>query len=126
MQTTSPETLERATALLARLVAFPSVSSAANLPLIEWAAEELRRSGVEAQILPSPDQEGKANLIATLGPQKEGGVVLSGHTDVVPVSDQAWESDPFVPHRKGRQTLRQRHLRHERLSSKRACRRVKS
>ena len=96
MQTTSPETLERATALLARLVAFPSVSSAANLPLIEWVAEELRRSGVEAQILPSPDQEGKANLIATLGPQKEGGVVLSGHTDVVPVSDQAWESDPFV------------------------------
>ena len=96
MTNTSPETLERATELLARLVAFPSVSSTKNLPLIEWTAAELKKSGVEAEILPSPDQEGKANLIATIGPQKEGGVVLSGHTDVVPVSEQAWETDPFV------------------------------
>ncbi len=95
MSKTSPETLERATDLLARLVAFPSVSSSPNLPLIEWAAAELRTYGIEAEILPSPDQEGKANLIATIGPQKEGGVVLSGHTDVVPITDQAWESDPF-------------------------------
>ncbi len=96
MASTSPATLERATALLARLVAFPSVSSTPNLPLIQWVAEELTKAGVHSQILPSPDQEGKANLIATLGPQKEGGVVLSGHTDVVPVSEQAWESDPFL------------------------------
>ena len=95
MSKTSPETLERATDLLARLVAFPSVSSSPNLPLIEWAAAELRTYGIEAEMLPSPDQEGKANLIATIGPQKEGGVVLSGHTDVVPITDQAWESDPF-------------------------------
>ncbi len=96
MSRTSPQTLERATEILARLVAFPSVSSTSNLPLIEWAAEELRKSGVAVEILPSPDQQGKANLIATIGPQKEGGVVLSGHTDVVPVSEQAWDTDPFL------------------------------
>ena len=96
MSTASPETLERATALLARLVAFPSISNTTNLPLIEWVAEELRKSGVSAQILPSPDQEGKANLIATIGPMHKGGVVLSAHTDVVPVAEQAWQTDPFV------------------------------
>lgn len=81
--------------MLARLVAFPSVSSVSNLDIIHFCRDELARHGVESRLVPSPDGT-KANLYATIGPSVEGGVVLSGHTDVVPVEGQNWSSDPFT------------------------------
>jgi acetylornithine deacetylase len=81
-------------AMLARLVAFDTVSARSNLALIEFVKDFLASHGVEARILRSPDGA-KANLLATIGPMREGGVILSGHTDVVPVENQPWTSDPF-------------------------------
>ena len=81
--------------MLARLIAFDTVSARPNRALIDWVAEYLRAHGVAPLVLPDADG-GKANLYATIGPDRAGGVVLSGHTDVVPVADQAWDSDPFA------------------------------
>ncbi len=55
----------------------------------------------------------KAALYATIGPAQDGGIVLSGHTDVVPVAGQSWSSDPFAVRREGDAALWARHLRHE-------------
>ena len=81
--------------MLARLVAFPTVSSSSNLPLMDFVRDWLAAYGVESRLVPNADGT-KANLYATVGPMVEGGVVLSGHTDVVPVEGQPWTSDPFV------------------------------
>lgn len=87
--------LETTTEILERLIAFPTVSSDSNLELIAYAAERLGDCGARVQI--SRDESGrKANLFATLGPETDGGIVLSGHTDVVPVDETEWTSDPFV------------------------------
>ena len=83
-----------AAAILRELVGFDTTSRNSNLPLVERVASRLRDSGIEARIIASDDGE-KANLFATAGPDVEGGVVLSGHTDVVPVDGQDWSSDPF-------------------------------
>ena len=80
--------------ILDRLVAFPTVSSESNLALIEWAADRLADAGAAVEVMPGAEA-GKANLLATIGPDIAGGVVLSGHTDVVPVEGQPWQSDPF-------------------------------
>lgn len=80
--------------LLARLVAFDTVSAKSNRELIDWIAAYLAAFGVTAEIVPGPD--GKANLHAVIGPRVDGGVVLSGHTDVVPVEGQSWTTDPFT------------------------------
>ncbi|TWG63594.1 acetylornithine deacetylase [Aminobacter sp. J44] len=86
--------LQRTREVLADLVAFPTVSSESNLELITYAAELLSDTG--ASISLSRDETGtKANLFATLGPEGDGGIVLSGHTDVVPVDPEEWTSDPF-------------------------------
>jgi acetylornithine deacetylase len=82
-----------AIAILDRLVAFDTVSRNPNLPLIEWVREYLAGHSVAAAILPGP--AGKANLFATIGPAGTTGVLLSGHTDVVPVNGQVWSRDPF-------------------------------
>ncbi len=81
--------------MLARLVAFRTVSSESNLTCIAFIRDWLARHGVDSRIVPSDDGL-KANLFATVGPMVAGGVVLSGHTDVVPVDGQDWVSDPFV------------------------------
>lgn len=81
--------------MLARLVAFPSVSTSSNLDIIAFCRDWLESHGVECRTVPSPEGD-KANLYATIGPRVEGGVVLSGHTDVVPVEGQAWTSDPWT------------------------------
>ena len=91
MSAPSPETL----ALLADLIGFDSVSSRSNRALIDHAAAYLASFGIAAQVLPSADGE-KANLWATIGPAIDGGLVLSGHSDVVPVEGQDWATDPFV------------------------------
>ena len=81
--------------LLAKLVAFDTTSRDTNLKLIEFVEALLGPFGVTATRVPNADG-GKANLYATLGPAVEGGIVLSGHTDVVPVDGQSWSSDPFT------------------------------
>ncbi|MEY8841352.1 acetylornithine deacetylase [Cribrihabitans sp. XS_ASV171] len=81
--------------LMARLIAFPTVSRDSNLPLIDWVEAYLASHGIEAHRWPDPDQPHKAALFAHVGPWEEGAVVLSGHTDVVPVDGQPWDSDPF-------------------------------
>ena len=81
--------------MLARLVAFDTTSHLSNLELIEFVAGYLAAHGVVATLVHNDDRT-KANLIATVGPAKPGGVVLSGHTDVVPVKGQAWDTDPFT------------------------------
>ncbi|HEV2098924.1 MAG TPA: acetylornithine deacetylase [Stellaceae bacterium] len=83
-----------ALAILERLIAFDTVSSKSNLDLIGWVADYLDGYGVESALTRNADGT-KANLFATIGPGGRGGVILSGHTDVVPVAGQAWSSDPF-------------------------------
>ncbi|TAJ27856.1 acetylornithine deacetylase [Bosea sp. (in: a-proteobacteria)] len=81
--------------MLAKLVSFNTESQRSNLDLIHFCRDYLASLGVESRLAPSPDGQ-KANLYATIGAQAAGGVVLSGHTDVVPVAGQAWTSDPWT------------------------------
>ena len=80
--------------LLEKLVAFETVSRASNLNLIEFIRGYLDDLGVTSQLVYN-DSGSKANLWATIGPADRGGIVLSGHTDVVPVEGQAWTFPPF-------------------------------
>src|SRR3984893_4981791 len=81
--------------ILRQLVSFDTTSRYSNLPLIEWVADYLSTRGARVQLVHSASAD-KANLLASIGPEREGGVVLSGHTDVVPVDGQEWTSDPFA------------------------------
>jgi len=90
----SGERLETAKALLARLVAFDSVSDKSNLPVIDFVEDYLKAHGVATRRAPNASGD-KAAILATIGPRVDGGVVLSGHTDVVPVDGQPWSGDPF-------------------------------
>lgn len=88
--------------ILDRLVSFPTVSRDSNLPLIDWVEDYLESHGVTAHRVWNEDRT-KASLYAHIGPEVAGGVVLSGHTDVVPVDGQVWSSDPWmVTERDGR------------------------
>ena len=82
-------------ALLETLVAFPTVSRDSNLALIDWVQDYLAGLGADVVRVPSPCGT-KAALYAHVGPRVPGGVVLSGHTDVVPVDGQDWTMDPFA------------------------------
>ena len=81
--------------LLARLIGFATVSRDSNLELIGFIREYLNGLGVDCELLHNAEGS-KANLFATIGPKDVGGVVLSGHTDVVPVDGQAWTVEPFA------------------------------
>jgi len=86
--------LDDTISLLNDLIAFPTVSADSNLALIGNLANRLEDVGAKVDV--HHDETGqKANLFATLGPEVDGGIVLSGHTDVVPVADQDWTDDPF-------------------------------
>ena len=88
------ELLGQTREILARLIAYRSISAESNLELIDWCRGYLEDLGARCEI--TRDATGKkANLFATLGPEGDGGVVLSGHTDVVPVAGQDWSTDPF-------------------------------
>ena len=88
--------------ILDKLVSFPTVSRDTNLPLIDWVEDYLESQGVTAHRVWNEDRT-KASLYAHIGPEVAGGVVLSGHTDVVPVDGQVWSSDPWtVTERDGR------------------------
>lgn len=80
--------------MAARLVEFDTISAKSNLDLIDFVEAYLESHGVPARRT-ADATGGKANLFATLGPEAAGGVVLSGHTDVVPVDGQPWTGDPF-------------------------------
>ena len=81
--------------ILEHLVAFPTISRDSNLPLVDWVELYLVAWGARCRRTWN-DEGTKANLLATFGPDAPGGVVLSGHTDVVPVEGQDWSSDPFT------------------------------
>jgi len=81
--------------MIARLIAFDTTSRESNLELIGFIADYLGEYGI-ASSLSHDDSGSKANLFATIGEVKDGGIVLSGHTDVVPVDGQDWASDPFT------------------------------
>jgi len=88
--------------LIRRLVSFDTVSAHSNLALIHFVRDYLGGFGIDSRLTFDADSN-KANLLAAIGPDLPGGIVLSGHTDVVPVAGQPWESDPFaVVERNGR------------------------
>lgn len=80
--------------LLRELVAYPTVSADTNLAMVDNLAGWLEASGARVEII--HDETGrKANLWATIGPERDGGILLSGHTDVVPAKGDDWTNDPF-------------------------------
>ncbi|MDB5904901.1 MAG: Acetylornithine deacetylase [Betaproteobacteria bacterium] len=81
--------------MIEKLIGIPTVSRDSNLELIDYARETLEALGAQVRLTFDDDRR-KANLFATLGPGTDGGLVLSGHTDVVPVDGQNWDSDPFA------------------------------
>lgn len=81
-------------ALLGDLIAFPTVSDLSNTAMIAYLADRLENAGAKVDIFPD-DSGQKANLFATIGPEVDGGIVLSGHSDVVPAAAEDWASDPF-------------------------------
>ena len=81
--------------MIEQLIAFKTVSRDSNLGLIEWARDYLRELGANTRLTYDPTGK-KANLFATLGDLTKPGLMLSGHTDVVPVDGQDWNTDPFV------------------------------
>lgn len=91
-----PMPSEASLEIIKRLIEFDTVSANTNLQLIEWVEKYLKDHGIASRL--SYDHHGrKANLFATIGDGKSGGIVLSGHTDTVPVTGQAWGTPPFSP-----------------------------
>ncbi|ESR23923.1 Acetylornithine deacetylase [Lutibaculum baratangense AMV1] len=91
--------LDETRRILGDLIGFPTVSADGNLALIAYASAALDAIGAHTRT--TLDASGtKANLFATIGPDTDGGIVLSGHTDVVP-ADGEWTGDPFVAHEEG-------------------------
>jgi acetylornithine deacetylase len=86
--------------LLTRLIAFDTTSRNSNLALIDWMEAFLAERGIASRRVFNADGA-KANLYALIGPSVEGGIVLSGHTDVVPVDGQPWTSNPWVLTQRG-------------------------
>ena len=91
MQRSGPSVAE----ILARLVAFDTTSHKTNIPLILYVEDYLRAHEIPSYLVPTADGQ-KASLFATIGPEEMRGIALSGHTDVVPVDGQAWDTDPFT------------------------------
>ena len=88
--------------ILERLIGFESVSRMSNLNLIDFVRNYLNEYGIQSTLAFNQDKD-RANLYATIGPDDSGGIMLSGHTDVVPVVGQDWSSDPFrLKHTEGR------------------------
>ena len=81
--------------IMDKLVAFPTVSRDSNLDLADWVQEYLESHGIVSHRMLNEDGQ-KAAIFASVGPEIPGGVVLSGHTDVVPVDGQAWDTDPWT------------------------------
>lgn len=80
--------------ILEKLIGFSTISSDSNLECIDYIETFLSETGFQTRRFYDPEKT-KANLIAHIGPETEGGIMLSGHTDVVPVEGQDWDTDPF-------------------------------
>lgn len=90
--------------VLAKLVSFPVLGGQSNLSILNWIKTYVESHGVETHLV--PNQEGnKASLHCRIGPTVDGGVILSGHMDVVPVEGQEWSTDPFTLTDKGDENL---------------------
>ena len=86
--------LDKTILILEDLVAYPSISSESNLDIINYLANRLESCGAKVDVMTS-EKGNQANLFATIGPEIDGGIVFSGHTDVVPAKELNWNSDPF-------------------------------
>lgn len=95
------EESSRVIELLDRLVSFPTVSSDGNVELINYVASRLREATIPFEMFPHPNGD-RSSLFARVGPPGPGGVILSGHTDVVPVRGQEWTKHPFSLTREGK------------------------
>ena len=80
--------------MISKLISFDTTSRLSNLDLIHFIVDYLKEFGIESELIFNPEKT-KANLFATIGPAEVPGIVLSGHTDVVPVDGQAWDTNPF-------------------------------
>ena len=80
--------------MLEKLIGFETTSARSNLELIDFIANYFDKFGISTRLSFDETQQ-KANLLAVIGPDDRPGLVLSGHTDTVPVSDQNWSGDPF-------------------------------
>ena len=92
--TTSQSQMPKSLALIEKLISFDTTSYKSNLALITYIKDYLGEYGISSKLVFN-EEKTKANLYATIGPQDKPGVMLSGHTDVVPVTGQAWDTDPF-------------------------------
>jgi len=81
--------------ILSDLVSFPVLGGESNLKLIEYIKNFLTQYGISYTLVPNKENT-KASIHGRIGPAVDGGFILSGHTDVVPVAGQAWDTDPFV------------------------------
>ncbi|MCP1117787.1 acetylornithine deacetylase [Robbsia andropogonis] len=95
IQARTAEIVATAKRILRDLVAFPTISRQPNLPLITYIRDYLESQGITSRLVAHADGT-RANLYATIGPTDRGGICLSGHADVVPVTGQPWTSDPFT------------------------------
>ncbi len=86
--------------VLAKLVSFPVLGGESNLSILHWIKEYLESHGVQVHLVPN-EEGNKASLHCRIGPAVDGGVILSGHMDVVPVEGQDWTTDPFTLTDKG-------------------------
>ena len=86
--------VDTVTSILHDLIAFDTTSRNSNMQMIDYIAAYLSGQGLSPRIIKSDDGN-KANLFVTIGRNIEGGIVLSGHSDVVPVDGQKWSSEPF-------------------------------
>ena len=105
--------------MIQRLVAFDTTSRESNLGLIEWVRDWLKGFGIESRLTYDADRR-KANLFATIAKGARPGIVLSGHTDVVPVDGQPWDTDPFAATIKDDRIYAAGGVRHEELHRGRA------
>jgi len=87
-------TLDKTVSILTDLVEYPSVSSVSNLEIINYLSDKIKSLGGKVDIMTTEDNK-QANIFCTIGPEIDGGIVLSGHTDVVPAKELNWNSDPF-------------------------------
>ena len=86
--------------ILAKLVSFPVLGGQSNMSILNWIKEYLESYGVQVYLVPNV-KGNKASLHCRIGPPTDGGVILSGHMDVVPVEGQEWATDPFTLTDKG-------------------------
>ncbi len=81
--------------ILSKLIAFPVLGGASNLTIINWIKDYIEGFGIKCTLVPNSEGT-KASLHCRIGPAIDGGIILSGHTDVVPVKGQDWQTDPFI------------------------------